>query len=464
MTRACSLIAVAVAVASLSPACVPSSGAPDDGPGALTPEAILDRLTVRAVEATQTHLLDWGNGQQMDPALVASGQLEVRYCEKHFPTGSQALANLKKAVDAYNQIPGLSFDLPVLPQPGTATAHPDLATFALPANAIYVDYDDLKPGAWAATSIVSASCGAPTTSRGPRPCSKAHLYAAADKYDSDDAPLDPTALPPSVGVFMHELGHAFGQAHIVPDSDSGPPVLVDAESIVYDRVTIHGPKHHGEDPRETSIQAATLAFLRTSYADSSAGLDTDELTVHPVMGLADLVALSNVEITPAKDFSHGTASIADGLNETKLRWSASRGAFVACATGQKPVWLGRYSDLSTNAVSKDYTIAYTVSSLEAPITTPSQWTRVSTKVGLHTHDPGESDFRQIDWRNTLTITAAQANVPASGPTAMIKRKLGFVVDADNTVAERREGNNDWAVTLCLYPESDTACAAACDQQ
>lgn len=448
--------ALALTLLSLCAGCAPTHPSTDDGAG-LTFYPVTDRLTVRKVEATDTHLQDWGNRKMIDSALAADGTLEVHYCEKHFPTGSQALANLKTAVDAYNQIPGLSFAIPVLAEEGTSTTHPDLSTFEVSKHTIYVDYDDLKDGAWAGTSLPTGSCHKPTTADAPLACNKAHIYAAADKYESDDHPFDTNYPPPSVGVFMHELGHAFGQGHM-------DAFTVDPESMLYDRVTIHGPKHHGDDPRETYIQAATLAFLRTWYSDSSTGLDTDELTAHPVMGLADLTTGEEVEFTPAKDHIQGTRTLSDGLNETKLRWDSARGSFVACSTGEWPLWLGRYSDLSTNAVSKDYAIAFSVSTVEAPTTSsPSQWTRVATRSGLHSYDAGESDFRQLDWRRTLTITAANVALPSGGPAVMTKRKLGFAVDPDNTVVERREGNNSWSVTLCLYPESDAACAAPCEQ-
>lgn len=41
---------------------------------------------------------------------------------------------------------------------------------------------------------------------------------------------------------------------------------------------------------------------------------------------------------------------------------------------------------------------------------------------------------------------------------MTRRKLRFRADASSALTERGEGNNEWSVSLCLYPTSDTACS------
>src|SRR5262249_19357854 len=153
---------------------------------------------------------------------------------------------------------GLGFAMTLVAEPNTTT-HPNLATFTEPTNAVYVDYDDLASDTYAATNWFD--CGA-ATGADPRPCSRAHIYANENHYTSDTN----SATSPSVGVFMHELAHVFGEIHI--DGSASKPVT-DDESMVYDRLTIHGPKYDSDDPRGSNIPAASLVFLRNYYADSS---------------------------------------------------------------------------------------------------------------------------------------------------------------------------------------------------
>jgi len=429
-----------------------SSAAADLGAADLaSPPTVIEFLTDRPVEATATHLADWGMATILDPAIVADGTLEIHYCQAHFAAGSLALANLTTAIDAYNDIPGLAFHMSLVADPN-AVQHPDLTTFAFPANAIYLDYDTLADNTTFAVTQHQA-CRAATVIGAPKPCTRAHIYANQTHYTTDSVP----STSPSVGVFMHELGHAFGQMHI--DGSDAHPVS-NNESMVYDRLTIHGPKYDSNDPRGTVIPAASLAFLLTYYADATPGLDTDELSVHQVMTLVDETSGAEVEFAPAKDFADGDRSLIAGLNETKWRWS-SAGYFVTCADATKPVFLGRYSDLSTNRTDTRYSIAYSVSTVETPAST--QFTRVATASlsSASSLSGFVTDFRQIDWKPPLTVGSGAAGLPASGPVALSKRQLTFAVDVDNNLAERHEHDNDWTVTLCLYPESDTACAAAC---
>ncbi len=430
-------------------------GGPTDGGTVGDGGAVDSSFESVAVEPTNDHLDDWGNGAMMSPALAASGTLRIRYCAAHFPLGSTALTNLVTAVDAYNALPGVSFHLVVEPEPGTET-HPDLATFVRPNDAIYFDYKDSADGGWAAaTGLEQASCTAqPAPS--PKACSRGHIWLASDFYAAAEADPMTFELAPAVGVYMHELGHAFGEAHLAH------PGLRDVQSMTFDRVTQHGPKFHRNDPRGTSVPAATLVFLRRWYGDASPGLDTEELAVHPIVSRIDAAAATNLEVSLDKTFTYGDAVNAfDGLNETKLRWSSSAGGFVTCRDGAKPRWFVRYSDLSTNPVDKTFSIAFDVSTTATP--TSGQWSRLATRSGIHTNPAGvDQAIRQGAWERELSISAGQVGLAPAGPSVPISRTLAFIIDSSNALIERDESNNRWQLKLCLYPEREPTSSAPND--
>ena len=83
------------------------------------------------------------------------------------------------------------------------------------------------------------------------------------------------------------------------------------------------------------------------------------------------------------------------------------------------------------------------------------------KRDLHSHEEG-STFRQLEWTPSLFITASDVGLPTEGPSEVELRQLAFIVDADDTLAERDEDNNRWQVTLCLFP-AESACAPECPQ-
>lgn len=345
--------------------------------------------------------------------------------------------------------------------PGTSTHPADLTAFAAPSHAIYIDYSyALDPGVFAATAF--DSCDSST----PRRCTQAHTYlngntlvTDTDFFNSDDAP--------SVGVFVHELGHVFGMQHINEDDDS--IALNNPSNMWFDRTTIHGLKFQRDDHRNTVIQAATHAFLLAYYpAASSTALATDEIVAHHNMSIADTTTTPamHIEFNPSKsytDWGTGAALIAD-KNETKLRWNPQAqtgtgvlGAFEPCtAPGTLPRWFARMSETSTRTVNTPFEAVFQVSTTEAS----TAWTTVAERT-FDSYVAGQADFRQIDWEKTFPIPAAAVGVTGgAGITTMTTRQLHFQADSTNVLAERDEQNNDWHVNLCLYPASDTTCQNA----
>lgn len=396
------------------------------------------RVTLRAVNVTADVLTDWGNAKQLSQAIVANHTLTVRYCEKHFPPGSKVLANLKAAVAAYNAVPGLAIEITdIAPAPGTGS-HVDPSTFVLPDNAIYFDYDELRPGAYAGTSL--RSCDTLT----PQQCTKARILISETATDTTT----------SVGVFMHEIGHAFGLSHINDATDS--EFRIDPSDMWFDRSTIHGWKTQADDFRSTLVHAGTLAFLQTYYADPTVlGLSTNEIVVHHNMSTVD--GDTHVEWNPSKTYIRGVAKGAiANLNETKLRWNAADNSFEPCSFyGTLPRWFGRMSETSTNTTNTPFDAVFEVTSSS----TGTSWTQVAT----HTFDSvGAQDLRQIDWEKTFNIRLADVGL-ASAPTVVVDRKLRFRADPANLLAERNESNNEWSVNVCLYPASDTTCSRDCLQ-
>lgn len=406
------------------------------------------KVTSRGVNLTADMLEDWGHKKQLSQAIVANHTLKVRYCGKHFPPNSQIRANLEKAVNAYSTVAGLTIEITdVAEEPGTATNHPDLATFTYPNNAIYVDYADLDPGVYAATGEMSCDNSVPI-----KQCTKAKVLindqniGFTDPMNVDDAT--------SVGVFMHEIGHAWGLSHINSDLDDN--VLLDPSDMAFDRSTIHGWKTQAMDFRSNLIHAGTLAFLQTYYGDpADPALLTNEIVAHTNTSIRD--GDTHIEWNPAKTYTWGTAASAiEELNETKLRWNNIDNTFEPCNFyGTLPRWFARMSDTSTNATNTPFESWFEVSKNTAA----TSW----SKVGSQTFDSvGANDLRQIDWEKTFPIRLADVGLSVP-PTQVVDRKLRFRADANGALTERNEANNEWSVNVCLYPVADTTCSRECLQ-
>jgi hypothetical protein len=175
---------------------------------------------------------EWGSDKLIDPALVINHTLKLRYCAQHFPAGSPALANLTTAINTYSAVAGVAIDISdIAAATGTAT-HPDLATFTLPSNAIYIDYSyTMDADMFAATALPSASCD----SSSPKHCTTARIYINGNSVVSDTDFTDPDKAT-SVGVFMHELGHVFGMKHITDDDDT--EAMNNTSNMWFDRTTM----------------------------------------------------------------------------------------------------------------------------------------------------------------------------------------------------------------------------------
>jgi hypothetical protein len=420
-------------------------------------------VNIREVILTPDVLADWTQDRQISQALVTGHTLKVRYCAEHFPPNSTQLANLMSALGTYNGAAGVAINLvDVAEQPGTTT-HPNLNTFTLPEDTIYYDYDDSYPpgsGVFAETGI--GACD----SSSPRQCTHAHTYLNSKKYTTD---------APSKGVFVHELGHVFGMSHINADDDS--VTKLDPQDMWFDRTTIHGFKHDAEDRRGIALQAGTLAFLRYYYAATTDGtLGTDEVVADRAftfVGETDANGVTpHYEWDPAKAFEGwGTAGSLIGcglggqcLNEVKLRWNSTLdigtgtlGGFEPCnLAGTLPHWFARISETSTNTVDKLFDSVFEVTNSDLG----TNYFAVATQT-LDSYIAGQADFRQIDWDVYLPLSLAAFGL-SSAPTTKTLRTLRFRADSNNSLLERNGANNDWEVTLCLYP-SGSLCSAACDQ-
>ena len=414
-------------------------------------------VTTRGVNLTANVLADWGTGKQISAAIVGNHTLKVRYCAAHFPAGSQQLANLSAALGAYSGVPGVAINLTDVAAAAGTTTHPDLTTFTLPADAIYVDYSpSLASNVFASTLHPAASCD----SSSPKQCTQARLYVNSNLVTTD---------PPSMGVFMHELGHVFGMQHINEDDDS--VTLLNPDDMWFDRTTVHGNKYQSNDFRGLVITAGTLAFLRQYYAATTTGtLGTDEIVAHHNMSMVGAPVGSvtpHYEWDPAKAYGGwGTAgALVAGLNDVKLRWNTTAdvgtgvpGGFEPCsAPGTLPHWFARMSETSTNTVDKLFEAVFEVTNSDLATT----WSQVATRT-FDSYVAGQAEFRQIDWDRTFALAPAAFGLPAAGITATTFRKLRFRADANNSLAERNEVNNEWQVNLCLYPSGST-CSAACAQ-
>jgi hypothetical protein len=414
----------------------------------------------RDINLTADVLADWTSNNQISAALVTGHTLKVRFCAEHFPQNSVQRANLIAAVNAYSGVPGVAINLvDVAEQPNTQT-HPNLATFTLPADAIYIDYSpNLANDVDASTDF--ASCDTAS----PQQCTRARIYVNANHHATD---------PPSKGVFMHELGHVFGMVHINEDDDS--VVLRDPQDMWFDRTTIHGHKYESDDFRGLVIHAGTLAFLRHYYAATTDGtLGTDEIVAHRAFSfVGDTIILAagpvapHYEWDPAKTYGWGTGGslVAPDLNEVKLRWNSTAdvgtgvpGGFEPCsqAAGTLPHWFARMSETSTNTVDKLFEAVFEVTNSDAGTT----WSQVATQI-FDSYVAGAADFRQIDWDASFPLSAAAFGLQPANPTTMLHRKLRFRADANDSLIERNEANNDWEVNVCLYP-SNSWCLAPCEQ-
>jgi hypothetical protein len=420
---------------------------------------ISSTVSILGVNITPDVLADWGQDKQLSQAIVGDHTLKLRYCAFHFPAGSQALANLTTAINTYSNVTGVSINVTDIAAASGTNSHPNLSTFTLPANAIYVDYGDVGSN-YAGTKLFDTSCDASS----PRQCTQARLLVT----DTSPAFITPTVIDtaPSVGVFMHELGHAFGMAHINEDDDH--VTMLNPADMAFARTTIHGKKTHAEDFRSNVIQAGTLGFLLATYpATGGNSLATDEIVAHRNMSLVDVPAPpglpTHIEWNPTKTFTWGKASslIAE-LNVVKLRWhpfadggGGALGAFEPCAfPGTLPRWHAQMSETSSNTTDKLFQAVFEVSNSDDATT----WSQVAVQ-SFDSYLPGKPDLRQIDWEQTFPLPAAAFGLPSSGVTAMTRRKLRFRADASNALTERSESNNEWAVSLCLYPSSDTACSS-----
>lgn len=448
---------LALAVVIAVPACaVPEPPAPDVVTEVTHDLTTTSSVTTRSVNVTPNVLADWGLAKQLSQTIVGNHTLKLRYCAFHFPTGSQALANLTTAINAYSNAAGVSINVTDVAAASGTTSHPNLSTFTLPANAIYVDYGDVGSN-YAATNLLDASCD--TSS--PRQCTQARLLVT----DTSPAFTTPTVVDtaPSVGVFMHELGHAFGMAHINEDGDT--VTMLNPADMAYARTTVHGKKTQADDFRSDVIQAGTLGFLLATYpATGGNALATDEIVAHRNMSLVDTSTTppSHIEWNPTKTFTWGTASwLISDVNEVKLRWNPTAdggggavGAFEPCAQpGTLPRWHAQMSETSTNTTDKLFQAVFEVSNSGAATT----WSQVASH-SFDSYVAGQGDLRQIDWEQTFALPAAAFGLPSTGVTAMTRRKLRFRADASSALTERGEGNNEWSVSLCLYPTSDTACS------
>jgi len=397
------------------------------------------QLIRREVAPTPLNLADWAGPKRFSPALAAAG-LTIYYCAAHFPAGSQALANLEAAVAAYDAMPGVALDLTLAPRPG---AHvPELWL----NDAIMVDYAALPDEGWAAGPLdgcrpIGAADATEECTRGRIKLSEAHYVTDTDPWDAGRAP--------SVGVFFHELGHLFGMTH--PQNSAGA-------NLHLARATIHGPKHHSDDPRGTARHAATLAHLRAAYPVRWPTLPTTELTAHPVLMLGDPVTGASDEITLDRRFQrHPESGLADDLNHVRLRWNSAAQRFDVCtAGGGLPSWRAQLSDTGGGTAAQSVTLRWSIANATPR---PTAWTTLATT----TIDPasGAEPLAQYDWTTTLRITATAAGLPYGGPTAMTRRELAFEIDPENAVVESDETDNRVTASVCLYPAGD-ACDAPCD--
>jgi hypothetical protein len=441
-----------------APACAISEpGAPEEVTEVTHDLTSSSSVLIQPVNITPDVLADWGENKQLSQAMVGDHTLRLRYCKFHFPGGSQALANLTTAINTYSNITGVSINVTDIAAAADTKSHPDLDAFTLPANAIYVDYGDVGDN-YAGTKLIDAACDGSS----PRQCTQARLLVTEDSPAFTDPMVVDTA--PSVGVFMHELGHAFGMAHINEDDDH--VTMLSPADMAFARTTIHGKKIHAEDFRSNVIQAGTLGFLLATYpATGGNSLATDEIVAHRNMSLFDATAKApgHIEWNPSKTFTWGTASsLIEDLNEVKLRWhpfadggDGRLGAFEPCAwPGTLPKWHAQMSETSTNTTDKLFQAVFEVSNSDDA----TAWSQVAVH-SFDSYAAGEADLRQIDWEQTFPLPAAAFGLPSSGVTAMTRRKLRFRADSSNALTERGEGNNEWWVSLCLYPSSDTACSS-----
>lgn len=392
----------------------------------------------RDVAATPMNLADWAGERRLAPDLVAD--LTIYYCEEHFPAGSQALANLEAAVAAYDMMPGVRIALATAPAPGTTTHVPDLKF----DDAVMVDYAPIDPDAWAGAFVGTCDpVGA------IEECRLGRVLLNSLHYTTDTDPWDDERAP-SVGVFFHELGHLLGLTH--PENSTGA-------NRALARATIHGPKVHRDDPRGAVRHALTLAHLRAVYPAKLALLPDAELSVHPVLMLADADGTTSDEITFDKRYQRNPeAGLADGLNEVKLRWNPVGRRFDACVAptaSAPPTWRAQLSETGGGLLTQAVELRWSISTAAKP----AKWTRLATTT--IDHAAGVEPLAQYDWTTKLVIGAAAVGLPVSGPLTMVTRQLAFEIDPDGAVTEDDETDNRVTATVCLYPAGD-ACSAPCE--
>lgn len=379
-------------------------------------------------------------------ASMAQGGLQVKVCGYHLPAGSQNRANLVAAITAYNNIPGVSINISTnFLETSGHLASVDSGTYSNPVGHLFVDFDPTIAAGAAASMGLGDDDGDGIYDR-------ARLKISPTTFSHGPTTVSHAV---SVGVFMHELGHAFGFSH--PDS------ATDISLGKYQRVTIHGNKKNQNDFRGDHISALTIAKLRITYPDSNLGnLNTDELTVHNSLQRSAEANSNIAEFGMAKTYTRELMSgkpLTSYINDIKMKWDTSLSTFISCETDDYSHWFGQWSETSTNTSSKNYNVAFEISTVPQP--GANQWSRLTTRV-FSTYTAGQTEFRQHSWDKNFTISAAQAGTPTGGPTSMVRRKFRFLADADTQVNERREDNNQVMFNVCLYP-TGSACNADCLQ-
>lgn len=392
----------------------------------------------------------------------------VSVCEDHFAVGSQGRINLEEALRKIDRVSGAAIGMTIEEGPHRCDAPIRFcpALYGSPvgkANTkerIHIEMAALSPHGTVFDATASVFHyfedfnGSPEWKWGgrdqPTPRKSDYVVLAVQSiapkgytdYTAD--PLGEVDKAPTVGVFAHELGHAFHFSHDNDRLFPGTLARPLAERLFNGHASLRGgdrnlfhafdnPGGTQHDIRTGGVTAFSKALLRNYYPTAA----PPARDAKPQWYNHVVLILEDPDTGP--DAIVG-ATFADH-NPAHLRYDAGGDIYRDCFTGNKPVYRMQYSDASSrdcNAVIEpEVTVAFV-----------HKGTQLASR--SHENQDCDHDFIQYDWSRTLTLRSSVLGTPPAGGTS--EELICGRVDPDKLIPEHAEDDNRRCVNVTLYAD------------